>query len=153
MRSRIVSWADKHLLVPRWILTFVYVQFAVLGLALAIGGSPAIDFTTPRGFLTPWAAALTLGAVLAAVGSRRPTRLVLELIGSTVLCGCLLVYAYAAWNTALTDPEPFTVLRVAGPFAITILTDLPLIQLAYLVTQVGRRPALSTPPPAEELTP
>jgi hypothetical protein len=153
MRSRIVSWADKHLLVPRWILTVLYVQFILLGLALAIGGSPAIDFTTPRGFLTPWASALTLGAILAAIGSRRPRLLILELVGSTLLCGCLLVYAYAAWNTALTDSEPFTVLRIAGPFAITILTDLPLIQLAYLVTQVGRRPAYVPPPPAEELTP
>jgi hypothetical protein len=144
-----MRWADKHLVIPRWIISMIYIQVIVLGIVAAIAGVPTIDLTTFKGYLTPWSIALATGALVGAIASLREQWEWIELIGAVILVGCLLVYCYGAWTLFHSGGE-LDAGRAAFAIVITIITDIPAIRLAYMLSRVGKekgpRPPTGDPP-------
>lgn len=87
----------EPIFVPRWVLVVMYSGFIVLGGMAAIAGIPTLDLTTPEGYVTPYALAIALFAIIAAVGASlgfRHERL--ELVGALLLFSLLTTYAGSA---------------------------------------------------------
>jgi len=77
-------------------LVVMYSGFVGLGVVSAVAGIPSLDLTTPDGYVTPYALAIAVCAVVALVGSTAEARERTELTGALPLFCLLTAYAGAA---------------------------------------------------------
>lgn len=138
-------WALSQVYAYRVGLTAGYVATVYFGLSALVAGVPAFDLAAPEGWTPIWGTLLIVGGVVAAAGSLSDSKRFrrVELIGAVFLfltlggyAGTLLWLAYGTGDTA----------RAAAGAGFVALGIHPLVRLAWLLSQLGRKPAPSTGP-------
>jgi len=131
-------WAWSQVLSFQIGLTAGYIALVYFGIAAIFASVPTLRETSPDGYVFFWAAALAVGAAIAAVGSisRRKTFERIELVGSSVVS--LAVGSYATILTfvayGLGD-----VSRVSGSAGFVALAIPLLIRTMWLASQALRK--------------
>lgn len=145
MRGYIVSWADRHLVIPRWIIFVVYALFFLLGIAAIFAGVPTLDLTTPNGTTLIWGIVIAAAAAVCAVTSFRARFETVERWSALVLVSVLSVYTAGAYKL-IADGGPLAASHAAGAVVLTILWFIPAVRLAYMLTRVGLPKTSGGPP-------
>lgn len=137
MRKHILTWRDSSFESPKWLLTFKYTFFFVLGLlAFLFGASESLNIMTFEGYTTYWSLGLTAVSGIAAVASFRTAwEQTWEKWPAVVLTGLLLTWAAAAILRAINEGDPG---RIQGAFAILGLGMLPGTRALGLLRKSGR---------------
>lgn len=137
MRKHILTWRDSAFESPKWLLTFKYAFFFILGLLSAVfGASESLNLLTFEGYTTFWSMGLTLTSGVAMVASLRTAwEQVWEKWSVVILTGLLLTWAAAAIIRAINEGDPG---RVQGAFAILGLALLPGTRALGLLRRSGR---------------
>lgn len=125
MFTKFKKWHKDPLIVPRSLLTAKYAAFAILGILVFLGGIPTIDLLTFQGYTALWALALfgasTWGAVysVSETGERR------EKLGAVGVFALVFSWALLAMGRALFGPEGIEWDRIAGAWAVAIVSMFP----------------------------
>ena len=141
MRQTFETWAERHLAVPRWIVSTLYFLFAALGVAALIIGVPTIELTTPEGWVGIWGVVVTATATVCALTSLRERFEVIERWAALLLVAFLDSYTIWAWVLVSYGGQQ-AVNRGAFAIVLTIMAFIPTIRLAYMLARVGRTPRL-----------
>lgn len=137
MRKHILTWRDSSFESPKWLLTFKYTFFSVLGLlSFIFGASESLNLMTFEGYTTYWSFGLTAVSGIAVVASFRTTwEQTWEKWAVVIITGLLLTWAAAAIFRAINEGDPG---RVQGAFAILGLAMLPGTRALGLIRKAGR---------------
>lgn len=141
MKEVIERWADRHLAVPRWIVSTLYFLFVALGTAATVIGIPTIDLTTPNGYAAFWGIVVVVTAIVAGLASLRERFEVVERYAAIPLSAFLVTYTAGAWALILTDVGQLFQ-RGAGAIVLTIMSFIPVVRCIYMLTRIGRAPRL-----------
>lgn len=132
-----MTWRDSSFESPKWLLTFKYVFFFILGvLAFLFGASESLDIMTFAGYTTYWSLGLAAVSAIATVASfRTEWEQTWEKWPALVLSSLLLTWAAAAILRAINEGDPG---RIQGAFAILGLAMLPGTRAWGLLRKSGR---------------
>jgi hypothetical protein len=149
MRADFERWADKHLAVPRWIISTLYILFVGIGIGSIVLGVPTVEATTPNGYAqSVWGIVVTTTAAICALASLRERFEVIERWPSVILCAFLLLYPIGAF-VVIADDLAKLVERGVGALALTVVVFIPCIRCIFMLARIGRAPKLTVkrPPP------
>lgn len=137
MRKHLLTWRDSTFESPKWLLTFKYTFFFILGLLSSVfGAGESLNLMTFEGYTTYWSAGLTVASGVAAVASfRTHWEQTWEKWPAVIITGLLLTWAAAATWRAIAEGDPG---RVQGAFAILGLALLPGTRALGLLRKSGR---------------
>ena len=138
--TRFERWAWSPILAYRVGLTLNYLGALFFGVSAFFAGVPAFRLTAPEGWTPIWALVLSVGAILAAVGSISDVQKhrIFELLGSMAVFLTLAVYAVILLGFAYVVGDADS---AAVGAAFVALGVQPGVRLAWLVSQVGRKTA------------
>ena len=125
--------------VPRWFLTLLYTEFAILGVVSAIRGVPTLDLTTFQGYTTFWGGGVALAAGLSAVFSLRSIWEQLERWSVLVLASLIIGYAWGAITLVTSGTPAEASSRVAFCIVLIIIGTLLAGRALQLLLRIGRR--------------
>lgn len=121
MRERLLS----PIVVPRWLLTAMYVGFVLLGSVVMWASAPSVELITGADFaVAVWAFLLALGGLAAAVTSLRQKWERWEKYPATAVAGLFLVYAFAPTALVLQGDADRASLSVVA----LLLSLIPLVR-------------------------
>jgi hypothetical protein len=125
--------------VPRWFLTVLYAEFAILGVVSAVRGVPTLDLTTFQGYTTFWGAGVALAAGLSAVFSLRSVWEKWERWSVLVLAGLVVGYAWGAITLVTSGTPAESSARIAFCIVLIIIGTLLTGRALQLLLRIGRR--------------
>lgn len=135
MKLKLLRWSKDPIHVPRAVLTAKYVAFMVLGVLSVIGGIPSLSLATFDTWTTYWSAGLVVSAAIATVTSFRRAWEYIEKWFALIIFGLLMSWAVAAIWRAAAEGD---VSRVAGSFAVLVISFLPGIRAFGLMRDAGK---------------
>lgn len=86
--------AWEPIAVPRWAITLKYLLFAACGISAFFSVIQTLDTATPEGYIPLWAACMSIGAIIGAVGSFRPKWGWVEAVGALIVFAFLIVLTF-----------------------------------------------------------
>lgn len=125
MFQKFKKWHKDPLVVPRSLLIAKYVAFAILGILVFLGGLPTIDLLTFHGYTSLWALALFGAATWGAVYSVSETGEKREKAGAVGVFALVFTWAILAMGRALLGPDGIELDRIAGAWAVAIVSMFP----------------------------
>ncbi len=148
--TRFERWAWSPISAYRLGLTLGYVAMVYFGAQSFFAGVPAFTIAAPEGWTPIWASILTLGGIVAAIGSAASSKAFerVETVGAWVLLLTLGTYAFTLLVLAYGIGDQTRAAAGAGFVALGVQ---PLVRLLWLMSQLGRKKA--TPTPAQENNP
>jgi hypothetical protein len=122
---------------PRWFLTVLYTEFAVLGVVAAIRGVPTIDLTTFEGYTLFWGATVALAAGMSATFSVRKEWEKWERWSVSALAALILGYAYAGIRLVTSGTPAESSARVAFSIVLIIIGTILAGRAVQLLSRIG----------------
>jgi hypothetical protein len=122
---------------PRWFLTLLYAEFAVLGVVSAIRGVPTLDLTTFQGYTLFWGAGVALTAGLSALFSTRKPWEKWERWSVSALASGILGYAYGAVTLVTSGTPAESSARIAFSIVLIIVGTVLAGRALQLLSRIG----------------
>lgn len=132
--------AREPITIPRWALSLKYLGFVALGVATSFAGVPSLQEATWRAYTIYWAAALTVVAVFAALGSLRAEWEAIEKWGAVGISSILSAYTFASiviTSHMFETGDPGAPGRVAFTIILGIINMLPIGRSISLLRRTG----------------
>lgn len=118
--------AWEPIAVPRWAITLKYLLFFACGLSAFVSVIQTLSLATPDGYIPVWAACMSFGAGLGAVGSFRPRWGAVEAVGASIVVAFLVVLTFLVFARG----------SVPVGILLVIVTVLPAVRAFFLVTRL-----------------
>lgn len=125
MFQKFKKWHKDPLVVPRSLLTAKYIAFAILAILVFLWGLPTIDLLTFHGYTSLWAVALFGASAWGAVYSISESGEKREKAGAVGVAVLVITWAILAMGRALFSPEGPELDRIAGAWAVAIVSMFP----------------------------
>ena len=119
--------AWEPIAVPRWAITLKYVLFAACGFSAFFSVIQTLDLATPDGYIYIWAACMSFGAVIGAIGSFRPKWGFIEAIGAAIVFSFLIVLTVLMFARA----------AIPIGFLLLIITIIPGVRAGFLGIRIA----------------
>ena len=138
MIARLRRWRHAHITIPRWLLGAIYLSYALIGLAIVVGGSPTLEFIIGKLGATIWAWLLVVVALGAMVGSGGEKLEALERWSSLGVASLLTTYVASAITAAQLD-HTHAFIRWGGAIIAMFMFLLPAVRAGALLTRTGTK--------------
>lgn len=119
--------AWEPIAVPRWAITIKYLLFTACGVSAFFSVIQTLSLATPEGYIPVWAACMSVGAVLGAVGSLRPKWGWVEAVGASIVVAFLVVLTVLVFARG----------SVPVGILLIIVTVLPAVRALFLTARIA----------------
>jgi hypothetical protein len=137
IRAALAAAARPRVEMPRWFLTLLYTEFAVLGAVSAFRGVPTLDLTTFQGYTLFWGAGVALTAGLSAVFSTRKPWEKWERWSVSALASGILGYAWGAITLVTSGTPTESSARIAFSIVLIIVGTVLAGRALQLLSRIG----------------
>ena len=134
--ARLRVWTHTEpVMFPRWMLYFLYGLFVILGVTLALSGSPSLERADPDWYLFPYGAAIAGVSGLALFGAAIKRPAALECAAAFCLFALLSLYIVSTVGPWLHG----NLGRGALGVVVTITSAVPLFRSIALASTIIRK--------------
>lgn len=142
--TRIATWAEGGVVIPRWLLTVKYGFLALLGVVVIFASQPSIEqLTDSDAWTTGWGygvAGFALACLIGSVSARKPYERI-ERVASVVLMSLFVIYALAPIYLVVVEGD---LDRASLSVVALALSVVPFARMLTLLRSTG-----TVPPPEE----